>query len=260
MNLFVAVGLALALAASGGAGAEPAAALRVPTTGSALGGVLDVDGRAEGTLVATSDGLSFHAFVVDVPPDALRWTLELDADADLSLALRYRGMTASAPADPPPGGGWDRFDVGVENPTVVIVERPPPGPWSVVVVARLEPGAWGTYVLASAIVRGTATESGVAGTYLCRASDALLRLRIDDDGRIVGTLEGTRARYDVDAVATVDGAYGVIWNATGWIGFLALSAPAGLTVVLFELDAESHAIRESARWMRFDRIGGRRGP
>jgi hypothetical protein len=253
----VALAFAITLASSGAVSSRPAEALRAPTTGSAVVGLLGADGRAEGTLVATSDGFAFHAFVVDVPADAVRWTLELDADADLDLALRFGAI---GPHEGPPGGDWDRFDVGAENPTVVVLERPWPGRWTVVVVAPLEPGAWGTYALVSAMERGQPADVGIAGTFRCRDGDALLRLRLEGDGRIVGTLEGPRVRYVVDAVATLDGAYGVIRDEAGWVGFLARPAPAGLAVVLFELDAESRAIEESAWWIRFDRIVEGPGP
>jgi hypothetical protein len=170
------------------------------------------------------------------------------------------GGPPGGPGDAPPGGDWDRFDIGSANPTVLTLERPRPGRWFVVVVAPLEPGAGGSYVLESWTERSASSEAGVKGTFRCRDSDALLRLRVADDGRLVGTLEGRSGRYDVDAIERDGGAYGVIWNATGWIGFLALPAPGGLAVVLFELDDESHAIEESAWWMRFDRIGAGPGP
>jgi hypothetical protein len=259
VNLFMTYAVAVAVAWSGAAAGQSAAAPRAPTTGSAVVGVLGPDGRAEGTLVATPDGFAFHTFVVDVPVDVVSWTLVLDADADLDLALRF-GAMASGPFDPAPGGGWDRLDVGTENPTVLSLERPRPGRWTVAVVAPPGPGAWAPYGLDSTTERAAPADAGVAGTFRCRDGDALLRLRLEDDGRVVGTLAGPRHRYVVDAVATGDGAYGVMRDDAGWIGFLALSAPAGLAVVLFELDAESHAIEETAWWMRFDRIGAGHGP
>jgi hypothetical protein len=271
VNLLVTWAVAFVLASWGATDADPEASGRPWTAGSAVVGVLAADGRAEGALTATSDGFAFHAFVVDLPPDVVSWTLELHADADLDLALRFGAMLRGGPpgglrgaagraSDAPPGGDWDRFDIGSANPTVLTLERPRPGRWFVVVVAPLEPGAGGRYVLESWTERSASSEAGVTGTFRCRDSDALLRLRVADDGRLVGTLEGPSGRYDVDAIERDGGAYGVIWNATGWIGFLALPTPSGLAVVLFELDDESHAIEESAWWMRFDRIGASPGP
>jgi len=245
----------LVIAPGSGLAAPPPALVTAPSTGPGLVGGLPLDGRAQGSLVASAGGVAFHAYRVELPAGLLRWTLTLDADADLDLAVKFGSAIASY-ASAERGGDWDRFDVAIGNPTVMVVERPRAGLWYVDVVNPLEPGAWGTYRLSSTVVGGAPADVGLAGTYRCRGSDALLRLRREDDGRLVGALEDAdaRVRFVLAGVVTAAGGRGVVGSDAGRLGFVATLTPTGLELRLFDVDAAGHAIAGSAWRARFDRV------
>lgn len=122
-------------------------------TGSAIIGVLPPTGRGRGRLNGAADAFAYHTYVVDVPAGATRLTIELDADADLDIAAKF-GSDILSYADKDRGGDWDYRDIGTQNPTTLVIERPNPGRWYIDVINALGAGQNGNYTLTVAVGGG----------------------------------------------------------------------------------------------------------
>ena len=115
-------------------------------TGTAFVGALPANGRARGRLDGAADRITFHTYVVEVPAGAARLTIELDADTDLDIAIK-QGSEIQSYANLDQGGDWDYRDIGTQNPTSIVIDRPLSGPLYVDVMNALGAGQNGTYRL-----------------------------------------------------------------------------------------------------------------
>ena len=131
-------------------------------TGTADIGAVGPNGRARGQLDGIADDLSFHAYYVDVPAGSTRLTIVLDADLDLDLAVKH-GAPTERFSDRDDGGDWDYRDIGTQNPTTLVVDRPAAGRWYVDVLNVLGAGRNGTYVLAFTTEGGSAAPPAAPG-------------------------------------------------------------------------------------------------
>lgn len=131
-----------------GPGGTPPVAVEVVAdeTRSAVIGALPPNGSARGRLDGAVDAFAYHTYVIDVPAGAVSMTLVLDADTDLDIAVKH-GSDIHSYADKDRGGDWDYRDIGTQNPTTIVIDRPAQGRWYVDVINALRAPNDGHYRL-----------------------------------------------------------------------------------------------------------------
>jgi hypothetical protein len=179
---------------------SPPAEVVASTAGTADIGAVAPDGRARGRLDGVADDLAFHGYYVDVPAGSSRLTIVLDADLDLDLAVKHGAATESF-ADRDQGGDWDYRDIGTQNPTRLVIDRPAAGRWFVDVLNALGAGRNGTYVLAFATEGGGAPPASPGGAappqppeVVADATGTAFIGALPLDGRARGRLDGGAGR------------------------------------------------------------------
>ncbi len=98
------------------------------------------------SLAPLDEGASYHTYTVDVPAEAERLVITLEAEQDLDLAIKY-GSEILSYSDQAEGGDWDYLDMSRDANTQLSVPNPQRGVWYVDVINALGEGEASPYDL-----------------------------------------------------------------------------------------------------------------
>lgn len=110
-------------------GSGGATAVRPTTDGPASGvvGALRLGGSNARTLAGDPNGVTFHTYVVDVPPGTPSLTVTVRGNADIDLFAKFGSEILSYQAD----GDAEFVDIELSNTASITVSAPRSGPWFV---------------------------------------------------------------------------------------------------------------------------------
>jgi serine protease Do len=122
----------------------PSGTITAGTTGSGtVSDQMQLGQNATGSLVGTSEGGSYHTYVVAVPGGTPRLTIRMNADVDMDLAVKYGSDINSWTDD----GDWQYRDNSLEPKAEFMIVNPQEGPWFIDVINFLGPSVTGSYTL-----------------------------------------------------------------------------------------------------------------